>query len=348
MAISAEQLAEIKKYLLESENPLFFYDADCDGLCSFLLIRRFLNRGEGVVVKGSPKLEVIYSNKVNELHPDKIFVFDKPIITEEFVEKIHVPIIWIDHHTPLKLKGVKYFNPRIENIKDGSPVTYWCYKITKQDLWIATIGSYADWFVPEFSIEFSKQYSDILPEAKAKLQDPGEILFSTTLGNLVKIFSFILKGKTNEIVKCANYLCQIDSPYELLNGTSDMARYILEKARKIEKEYSKLLNAALSEITNEKLFVFVYTGKYAFSQDLSTELIYRYPNKIIIIAREKDGELKISLRSRDIVLPPILEKALEGLEGYGGGHEHACGANIKKHDLDKFIERIKEQIKNQY
>ena len=227
MAIPAEQLAEIKEYLLASENPLFFYDADCDGLCSFLLIRRFLDRGEGVVVKGSPKLEAIYANKVEECKPDKIFVFDKPIIAEEFLEKVHVPVIWLDHHMPLKLKGVKYFNPRIENIKDASPVTYWCYKIAKQDLWIAAIGSYADWFIPDFAEEFSKQYPDILPEAKAKLQDPGEVLFSTTLGRLIKIFSFILKGKTNEIVKCANYLCQIDSPYELLNGTSDKAPYIL-------------------------------------------------------------------------------------------------------------------------
>ena len=45
--------------------------------------------------------------------------------------------------------------------------------------------------------------------------------------------------------------------------------------------------------------------------------------------REKDDEMRMSLRSNK-KLPPIIEKALEGIEGYGGGHEYACGACVKK------------------
>jgi nanoRNase/pAp phosphatase (c-di-AMP/oligoRNAs hydrolase) len=37
-------------------------------------------------------------------------------------------------------------------------------------------------------------------------------------------------------------------------------------------------------------------------------------------------------------------KALEGLEGFGGGHEKACGANIKLKDFDMFVERFGELV----
>ena len=82
----------------------------------------------------------------------------------------------------------------------------------------------------------------------------------------------------------------------------------------------------------------------SFSGDLSNELIYRYPDKIVIVGREKSGEVRLSLRSMKKVLPPVIEKALIGVEGYGGGHEYACGANVKKEDFERFVESIREQV----
>ena len=52
----------------------------------------------------------------------------------------------------------------------------------------------------------------------------------------------------------------------------------------------------------------------------------------------------MSLRSKEIIIRTVLEKALEGVQGYGGGHEHACGANVKKEDFDRFIENFKKQL----
>ena len=39
-----------------------------------------------------------------------------------------------------------------------------------------------------------------------------------------------------------------------------------------------------------------------------------------------------------------MEKALQGVQGYGGGHLHACGANIKVEDFDRFVDNIKKLI----
>ena len=67
---------------------------------------------------------------------------------------------------------------------------------------------------------------------------------------------------------------------------------------------------------------------------------------IIILAREKSGEYKMSLRSgrHGPIIDKALEKALIGVDGYGGGHEKACGANVKKADFERFIENFKREL----
>ena len=54
--IPESQLKEIKVALDKSENPLILFDDDPDGICSYLLLKRYMDKGKGVVVKSSPKL----------------------------------------------------------------------------------------------------------------------------------------------------------------------------------------------------------------------------------------------------------------------------------------------------
>ena len=82
------QQEEIKHHLESSQNPLFFFDNDADGLCSFLLLSRYIGRGKGVVIKSFPDLNSNYARKIYELNPDYIFVLDKPVISKEFIEEV--------------------------------------------------------------------------------------------------------------------------------------------------------------------------------------------------------------------------------------------------------------------
>ena len=116
--LSPKQISEIKEFLDKTQNPLFFFDNDPDGLCSFLLLRRFIGRGKGYPIKSAP-LNEDYIRKVEELTPDSIFILDVPLVSAEFfqeVEKKNIPIVWIDHH---RTEGnhipsfVNYFNPVI-------------------------------------------------------------------------------------------------------------------------------------------------------------------------------------------------------------------------------------------
>ncbi len=239
MALTEKQLQGIREELESSFRPLFFFDDDPDGLCSFLLFYRLIKEGKGIVVKSSPNLDEKFLHIVEEYKPDKIFILDKPLVSQDFLDKIKVKVIWIDHHAPVKRKKVTYYNPRINNDADNRPTAYWCYKIADQDLWIAMVGIIGDWHLPVFSKEFSKLYPKLLPKKIAK---PEEALFKTEIGRLARIFSFILKGKTQDVMKYVKILTRIKSPYEILKQTTAQGKFIYKRYEKINKEYQELLS----------------------------------------------------------------------------------------------------------
>ena len=145
--------------------------------------------------------------------------------------------------------------------------------------------------------------------------------------------------------KCVKIMTRLKTPYEIVNQETPAGRYLHRKYDKINKNYLVLLNKALKQKPENKLLIFHYLhDKISMTKDLANELLHKNPDKIIIIAREKADEIKMSLRSKTIKLPPIIKKALIGVEGFGGGHEYACGANVKKRDFDKFIATFKSHI----
>lgn len=344
MALSITQIAQLKEELDNCKNPLFFFDDDQDGLCAFLLLYRYKQEGHGVIVKTTPKIGTVFLRQAEEYKPDKIFVLDIADIEQEFLDEAKVPVVWIDHHGPFERKNVLYFNPRKSDQEDNFSTSYLCYQIVQRDLWISTLGCIADWFIPPFFEDFKKEYPDLIDNQYNKA---GDILYNTKLGKLIRIFSFILKGKTSEVMKCIKILTRIKNPYEILNNGTEQGKFVCRKYEQVNKMYVPLLKDAMENFENstDKLVIYNYKDdKTSFTSDLSNEIIYRYPNKIVLIAREKNDEMKCSLRSSKIILPPLIEKALIGLEGYGGGHEHACGLNIKTRDFDEFVKRFKEMI----
>ena len=344
MALASNQIQQIKENLDNCKNPLFFFDDDQDGLCSFLQFYRYKKEGKGIIVKTTPKLGSIFVNKVQEYQPDKIFILDVAVVEQDFLDEMKVPVIWIDHHGPFKGNNVKYFNPRISKWEDNHPTSYMCYQVVNQDMWLAAIGCVADWFIPPFIKDFKKEFSDLLDKP---YKMPGDIIYNTKLGHLIRIFSFVLKGKTNDVMKNVKVLTRIENPNEILNQETSQGRFIYKHYEQVNRLYEPLIKDVLktAEKTRDKLILFTYKDdRSSFTSDLSNEIIYRYPDKVVLIGREKNDEMKCSLRASKIVLPPLIEKCLVGLNGFGGGHEHACGLNIKTADFDEFLRRFKEMI----
>jgi single-stranded DNA-specific DHH superfamily exonuclease len=345
VALKDNEYKQIRKELDECQNPLFFFHDDPDGLCSFLLLYRYKKEGNGIIVKSNPKIDEKFIKRVQEYSPDKIFVLDIADVTEEFIEKINVPIIWIDHHGPYKRSKVKYFNPRNHDLKNNPPVSYMCYFVVNQDEWISLCGTISDWFLPSKE-ELNKYFSHLEELLPKSIKKPEDALFNSKIGFLSRIFSFVLKGSYKDAMKYVKIISRIDDYADILEKKTPQGKYVYNRFEKINKGYEELLRLAKQNTKND-IIIFTYNeDKMSFTGDIANELLYLYPEKIIIIAREKNNEMKGSMRSSKYNLPKLIEKAIVGLTGYGGGHEHAAGIVINKNDFNNFIENLNKLIKN--
>jgi len=351
MALTQEEMNYIKKALDESARPLFLFDDDPDGTCSFLQLYKYKKDGKGIMVRAKPIVELKYKQVVDEYQPDLIFILDKPLVEEAFLEKVSTPIIWIDHHKPFsgakKFSNLKYFNPLLNDADDNRPISYWTFQIVKKNLWVATLGTISDWFIPDFIDEFKEKYSDLLPE---KFDTVEELLFNpeSKIGKLSRILSFNLKGNAGAALKSAIVMTRIEEPYEVLNQTTARGKFIYKKYERLAETYKELLDQAKGVFKAKKtLLVYTYEDmRISLTSDISNELLYLYPEKLTIICRHHEGEYKCSLRSsgkHDI--PSMLNKAFNECKGYGGGHKFACGACIKEDDFQKFLKIIEKEAR---
>ena len=80
----------------------------------------------------------------------------------------------------------------------------------------------------------------------------------------------------------------------------------------------------------------------SFSADVSNELSHEYPEKYIVVAYRKGAISNLSLRGKGV--KGILEKVLKEVEGRGGGHDDAVGAQINTDDLEKFRDAFERAI----
>ena len=337
-----KQIKEIREELQNCKRPLFFFDDDADGLSSFLLLYRYTREGKGVVIKTIPKIDDKFLRKVEEYEPDKIFVLDVAQVEQSFIDKVKVPIIWIDHHGPYEREGnIKYFNPRLIKKNLFLPATRMCYEVVKQDIWIAMVGCIGDYHMPGFFKEFKKKYGDLVGDAKSV----EDIYFKSKFGKLIDLFSFVMKGKTSDALKHIKVLTRIREPYEILNEETSQGKFVFKKYKKMNDMYEELLEDALKEKPDDGFLIYIYPdNKMSFTSELSNELLYKFPDKVIIVGREKNGQVKMSIRTKKKEIPDALERALQGLDGYGGGHEHACGANVNKEDFEEFVRRLREKL----
>lgn len=345
--LTEKQIKEIKEHLEKAQNPIFFYDNDPDGLCSFLLLQRHLGKGRGVAIRSFPELDASYFRKVSELNADYIFILDKPVVSQGFwkeVEQLNIPVVWIDHHDIEKEKVpqfVNYYNPILNTDKKNEPVTYLCYQITKgkEDLWLAVVGCISDHFVPDFYSGFKKSFPDLSIDFK----EPFDIFYKSQIGKIARIFSFALKDRITNVVSMQKFLSKVKTPYEVLE--EDNKNYSMHlRFDQINKKYLRLVEKAMViEKSSDKILFFQYGGDLSISSDLANELIYRFPKKIIVVVYVSGVKANISIRGKNV--RKLILNAIENLDGAtGGGHEDAAGAQVKIEDLEVFRNKLEENL----
>jgi len=343
--LTEKQVEEIKEHLERAQNPIFFFDNDCDGLCSFLLLQRFISRGRGVAAKTFPNLDVGLYKRVVELNADYIFILDKPNVSSEFfleAKNNNIPVVWIDHHETNTLvpEDVFYYNSFYSGDKKGQPTTSLCYQITnrKEDLWIAVVGCVSDSFMPEFYKEFLKKFSDL----GIKTKEPFEVLYNSTIGKIARMLDAGLMDTTTNVVNMLKFLMKSKSPYEILEENKHTEE-MHEKFEFLEKKRKKFVDKAKESVSRENFLYFEYSGDTSMSSDLANELFYLYPKKYIVVVYIKGAKANISVRGKN-----VKEKIIRIVSSFsgatGGGHTNAAGAQVSVDDLPKFKENFLKEL----
>jgi single-stranded DNA-specific DHH superfamily exonuclease len=345
--LTKKQVEEIKEHLDKAQNPLFFFDNDNDGLCSFLLLQRYIGRGKGFPVKTSPELTEDYFRKVRELEPDYVFILDQPEVSDKFfnrVREVNIPVVWIDHHEIEDNEVpsfVNYYNPVLNKKKSNEPVTALCYQIAnkKEDRWIAVIGCIADKFVPDFYPGFRKEFPDLTIDSK----DAFEIFYNSKIGEIATMFGFALMDRTTNVINMLRLLMKVKSPYDVLEENTT-THSIHKRSNELYEKYNQLIKKAKEEIKSSgKLFFFKYGGEISMSADIANRLRYLFPEKTIAVVRITEGRASFSMRGKNIREKVL--KIIENIEGAtGGGHEDAVGAQMKAENVDKFEEELRKTV----
>ncbi|MEK6898268.1 MAG: hypothetical protein AABX28_02820 [Nanoarchaeota archaeon] len=345
--LTEEQISQIREHLDRAQNPLFFFDNDSDGLCAFLLLQRFSGKGKGVPVRSFPDLNSDYIRKINELNADYVFILDKPIVSKDFLDevfKLNIPIVWIDHHMINRKEipeFVNYYNPIFNPDEKNEPTTFLCYQVSqkKDDLWIAVIGSISDRFCPDFYKTFAKEYPDLSIDSN----DAFEIFYKSQAGKIVKMFSFALKDRTTNVINMLKFLVKAKSPYDVLE--ENQQNYTMYKRfNQINVKYQKFLERARKVGGKSGKFLFFkYSGDLSISSDLSNELTYLFPDKVVVVCYVSGLKANISVRGKNI-RGSVLNVIGELENATGGGHEDAVGAQVKTSDIDLFREKLERLI----
>jgi len=346
--LTKKQVKEIREHLDKAQNPVFFFDNDQDGLCSFLLLQRFAEKGRWVAVKSYPEMDKGYFRRVGELGADYIFILDKPVVGEGFwkeVEQVNIPVVWIDHHD-VRADGeevpgfVNYYNPVYNRKSTNEPVSALCYHVAqkKKDIWLAVVGCISDSFLPDFYSDFLKKYPDLGKKSDVAF----DVFYDSRIGDMAKMLMAGLKDTTSNVVKMLRFLMRAKTPYDVLEETAKN-RSFHQRYDFIKTKYDRLLEKALAARTESKLLLFTYGGDMSMSGELSNELMYRFPEKIIVVGYSNGVKMNLSARGDNV--KKVLLKAIEGLEdSRGGGHDNAVGAQIRSGDLEEFRARLVELV----
>lgn len=338
MALTPDELRAFRQ-ASSASRPLVFYDDDADGLSAYLLVRRFNSDAIGVRAARGPELDASFARKVEENIPDTVIILDKPKVSEEFLRELRVPVVWLDHHgeQEVRQRNVTYLNPLRHNARDSRPTSYWVWRALGGPLWLAAAGTTSDWH--KDLIEGCAIEHPGLVAADATIE---EALFSSRLGELIRIMNFLLKGKSGDIRKRISALIRIDSPEEILDRTTERGKWLYKQQLPLQEEYRKQLAEAMRSTGDEKLFCHVFSGhSTSFVADISNEIMVRVDSAAVIVGRRSSGEVKFSLRSYRKDARRLLENALPEVNGYGGGHRSACGGAVREEDWERFLEAMR-------
>lgn len=343
-----------KKFIEESERPLVIYHIDSDGICSAVLMLKYLKFFEksASLIPSSPQKMMQRSFYKGLPESDLIIIVDIP--ADEFEDKINEylegkKIIIFDHHKITKdmnSENIVHFHPTFFGIEKYCPASKLIFDVLskfderiKEFDWIACIGIIGDSGAEEWR-EFIERTLIRCRYSKGR-EGPK---YDTVLGEIERMIG---SARSHSGERGAEYAIEVllnskdiedflKKSKKLKKWKEEVEMYIedMEIEFHMRKEYFKELGLAFFEMEKPK---------YRIGSPLATILSKKYPHLTIVIIVKKDKIALVNMRRGDgkVDVAELVKKALKGIENSsGGGHRNAAGAQLPSEYVNEFKENI--------
>ena len=326
------------------EKVFMVYHTDSDGIsAASILLRALKKKGvkkiETACPNGSPEINEDMQAKIIEYDPDVLIVVDMGNESARFLKKMaeerkvgvfgHHRFFGEDFGQATVVNPLLFHAP--ENLNPSA--SYLVYRVTDGPAWLTAVGSIGDRGDGKIS-ELIEQVKD---EYELTLEQLKEL--SATLDSAEAY-------KDGKAPLALEALQECEAPKDLLKPSSKSAK-LLKKYRteiKTEIERLKIEHTKKAEIFS-RLVIYQVESKFGLKGNIANYLQEEYPNKVILVWSDRE-RIRLSLRTQSpIDVASLVKKHLKDLDGKGGGHKPAAGAEIAKPDFPKLLERIKEDLK---
>lgn len=339
-----------KAFLKSLTEPCMIYHADSDGLCSAVLVARFLGK-EGIKTSfispnDGPGIEVS-KQLMEEISSSTSAVFlDFQVDSLGIIEKLKCEKVFVlDHHIPAKdlnEANVLHMNSRFDHPDSYFPTSYLAYHLllpeSKGLEWISLVGITGDRGFGECKDVMKKvreQYPELLPS----------LGYDDVLKGAFGVISELI-----ESAKAVKGLEGIRRAFPVFLEANEprgvMDSFLMRWREDFRNELSRLeadFEESAEHYKPTDSYVYFIGSKYHISSFLSNVLADRYPGAVIFIIK-KGGGLKVSARCQSgrVNVAKLLEEVSRGI-GRGGGHPKAAGAYIPLKE-DEFLNRLRERL----
>lgn len=375
------KIKQITKKINDSEKPVMFYDTDTDGATSYLQMKKAFPKITGFPFQRDLQRQKDLIQKIPQ-KTDLIVIFDAAFLTQDFLELIkEYEIIWVDHHPTndedlIKQYKIVHLNPLSYDKTDNRAASYWAYHISgKIDLSLAVLGSVSDYYLIEdiilklhkenfqtfntlFKLTEEKKKELFKFMKKHKFNDltvRQEIIdwiqylvYTAKLIEFKNFFDFTFKLEDEKIINAMKLIEKLSIP-EIKHAINAGKGELFEDYQNLNKQYQTLQKkASKTKTTDSKILFYEYKSENGFTKTLSEQLCYENKNiPVIAVCFKKKGKqiYNCSFRGNNYIVNSLVEKALEGLDGVGGGHPYAAGMRVAEKDFETFKNNIKKILR---
>jgi single-stranded DNA-specific DHH superfamily exonuclease len=324
-----QEAVDFLNSLKDGDKVKIFSHVDADGICSLVILLRFMKRKGLIREYGSANYQLTDVPPIT-LETAKRMIF-ADLNSDTICDYINENSLVIDHHIFDKRPKGAFYNPRETDKGLYIPASYLIYEVCRElqemedTRWIAAVGVIGD--KGELNSKICRDFVDSFDNFD-QLQKVADFIYSV----------YLIDGNTGND-KMVKALLEAKKPEDILEDPyfkfcfDEVQTEISRSSKKIEKD-------GIVRFVEVK-------SRYNIKSIVAAQILEKEKNIVVVTYSTSDGFCKMSLRTdTNLNIGNITKKAAEKAKGSGGGHEKAAGARVLKTRFSIFKEAFVSGVEN--